>query len=162
MKRNMKTQIIASVAALAFWLASLGCGEKAAEITPAEDTYTVRGTLVELPAPGAAKPEILIEHVAIDNFRNAQGEVVGMNSMVMPFPPAPGLSLEGLKVDDPVEFTFEMRWKAQPRIQLTKIAPLPPGTVLEFGKAQPNKPAAAADQVAENISTPAAAATPAP
>jgi Cu/Ag efflux protein CusF len=77
-----------------------------------------------------------VYHEPIDNFVGADGKVVGMGTMTMPFPLAKGVSLEGLSVGDIVEVTFEVRWKSHPRTQTTKVVKLPAGTELHFGKAK--------------------------
>ncbi len=107
-------------------------------VSPPEAVYTVRGRIAGLPAADKPGSGLQIEHEPIDNFVGMDGSQ-GMDSMTMPFPLAKGVSLEGLSIDDKVEFTFEVRWKSQPRMQLTKIVKLPVGTELHFGKAAPAK-----------------------
>lgn len=102
-------------------------------------TYTVRGQIEDLPEAGRPGSSLLIHHEAIDNYVNlfVPDTEKGMNSMVMPFTPAPGLSLEGLAVGDKVEFTWELRRQGDPRTAVTEIRKLPADTVLTFGKAKP-------------------------
>ncbi len=109
-----------------------------AQTSPPENIYTVRGRIAGLPAADKPGSSLQIEHEPIDNFVRQDGKL-GMDSMTMPFKPAAGVSLEGLAKDDVIEFTFEVRWKSQPRMQLTKITKLPAGTELHFGKASPAK-----------------------
>ena len=58
---------------------------------------------------------------------------LGMASMIMSFPVAAGVSLDGLAVEDKVSFTMEVNWGANPIYQITRIAELPPDTALDFG-----------------------------
>ena len=76
---------------------------------------------------------MMIQHEAIKDFKNPDGEVIGMMSMTMPFPVGPGVSLEGIQPGDTVQFTFELRWKGKPPFQLTSIQKLPADTKLDFG-----------------------------
>lgn len=128
---------IAALAAAALLPAALpACSREpqqaAAPQTPPGQVYTLRGRITSLPVPGQPLTNLSIMHEALPSFVNKDGKVVGMPVMDMPFSPAPGLSLEGLSVGDPVEFTFEMRWHGQPRSQLTRIAKLPPDTALDL------------------------------
>lgn len=72
---------------------------------------------------------------AIDDFTDITGVVVGMDSMVMPFPVARDTSLDGLSVGDSIEAILEIDWE-QGRFQLEHIKKLPRGTALHFGKAR--------------------------
>jgi Cu/Ag efflux protein CusF len=90
--------------------------------------YTVRGRITDLPDPAHPASGLQIQHEEIKDFLRKDG-TRGMASMTMDFPVAPGVSLEGLSANDPVEFTFEVDW---PRYQVTSITRLPPETVLEF------------------------------
>lgn len=140
----------------------LGCG-KAEKSTPPEATYTVRGIVEELPAPASQQPEFLVQHEAIDDFVNTEGKVVGMNAMTMKFPLAQGLTYEGIEVGDPVQLTFELRYRSNPRFQTIAIEELPAGTELEFRKAiQNQKPEDTASPVAQPSGSDGEAAADAP
>jgi copper binding protein CusF len=102
--------------------------------TPPEQVYTLRGRITSLPVKGQPLTELTIMHEDLPTFVGQDGTVKGMKAMEMPFPPAKGVSLEGLAVGDPVEFTFEMRWKSQPHSQLTRIKKLPADTDLRISK----------------------------
>ena len=104
-------------------------------LPPPDQVYTVRGMIAGLPSPDRPASELTIRHEPIPNFVNREGKIVGMDSMEMPFTPARGVFLKGLAVGDPVEFTFEVRWKQSPFSQLTRISKLPVGTTIELGKA---------------------------
>ena len=92
------------------------------------------GKILQLPDPALPASDLQIQHEPIPSFANGKGEVVGMRAMAMPFPVAPAVSLDGLAVDDLVEFTFEVRWGEEgPRWRVTRITELPAGTTLDFG-----------------------------
>lgn len=97
--------------------------------------YTVRGEVVQAPAPVASGAQVLVRHEAIDDFVDATGKVVGMDAMVMPFDVAPPLTAKDLAVGDKVEVRFSMDWKG-PRLRVERMERLPPGTPLRFGPAR--------------------------
>jgi hypothetical protein len=78
---------------------------------------------------------LMLRHEAVDDFTDESGSVVGMDSMVMPFPIAQGASLDGVAVGDKIEATMEIDW-SQGFMQLERIKKLPPETALHFGKAR--------------------------
>lgn len=124
-------------------LAACGGGEPAAPEAeepsgPPDQTYTVRGEVVALPdLERGAERQLRVRHEAIPDFVGFEGEVVGMASMVMPFPVAAGVDLEGLEAGDPVEMTFEVRWEGSPPLQVVELRRLPEGTELDFGNEEP-------------------------
>jgi Cu/Ag efflux protein CusF len=121
------------IAVVAFAVAA-GCARQAAPpaaASAADAAYTVRAEIVRLPAaPGG---ELYLRHEAIPDFRDSQGETVGMASMTMPFGAPAELDLAGFAAGDRVEATFEVRWKADRMpLRVTRLARLPAGTALEF------------------------------
>jgi Cu/Ag efflux protein CusF len=79
------------------------------------EVYSTRGRIEQL--PGTSRAAMLqIHHERIPEFKDRDGKVVGMNAMVMPFKPAPGISIEGFRVGDEIRFTFEHRWGEPPLI----------------------------------------------
>lgn len=113
------------------WLSTLwGCGE--ATPPPAPDVYECRGVVRQLPAAGAAKPEIYIQHEAIAEFRDANGKVVGMESMAMPFPIEPSMPWQALQVGDKIAFTFEVQWQEGHPLRMTEWQVLDADTRLGF------------------------------
>lgn len=120
---------------------SAGCEREPAKpaATPAPATapaqvYTVRGRINSLPSKDNPLSGLTIAHEEIPSFVGKSGTVVGMRAMVMPFTPAPELSLDGLAVGDPIEFVFEMRWQPKAMSQVTRITKLPPDTELVLPK----------------------------
>jgi len=83
--------------------------------------YTVNGRIEQLPDTAVKGSMLQVHHEDIPGFVSREGKVVGMNAMTMPFPPAPGVSLQGLSVGDEVELTFEVRWDRMPPQQATSI-----------------------------------------
>ncbi len=83
--------------------------------------YTTKGRVAQLPDPAVRGSMFQVAHEAIPDFVDRDGKVTGMNAMTMPFPPAPGVSLEGLKVGDAVEITFEVRWDRIPPQEATVV-----------------------------------------
>jgi Cu/Ag efflux protein CusF len=127
---------------LAFALVTFAaCGSGTPPPPPGNADYEVRGEIAKL--PDATPPQIWIRHEAIPDFRNEAGEVVGMESMTMPFSLAPGLSLEGLAPGDRIGFRLEMRWGDRAAASVARIEKLPEGTRLAWESAvEPAPPAA--------------------
>lgn len=123
------------VACLALPLLGLaaGCGGGGGEVA----RYESRGVVVAVPDPGDELTNLRIRHEAIDDFRSIDGEVVGMDSMTMPFPLAEGVTLAGIEVGDPVAFTLEVEWDGDLPYRISRIEELPAGTELEWRDASP-------------------------
>jgi hypothetical protein len=99
--------------------------------TPAEYTYTTRGEITGLPGSGSLY--VQVHHEAIADFANRSGEVVGMKEMIMDMPNAtPDVDIKALKMGDKVAMTFEVRYKSDPRMVITKFELLPAETVLNL------------------------------
>jgi len=111
-----------------------------ATAAPATGTsYTVRGQVVDVPDPANPVSEFAVRHEAIDDFKSATGEVVGMGAMNMPFPLGPGVSLADLKIGDIIEMDFEVQYQPATKWFATRIVKLPADTKLEFREARPVK-----------------------
>jgi hypothetical protein len=102
-------------------------------------TYTTRGQVIQLPDPANPGTGLTLNHEAIDQFVDRQGELVGMDPMSMPFPVAKDVSLEGIQVGDVVEFKLHVDWSAGPAAKITGVRELPAGTKLDFRAAKPQK-----------------------
>lgn len=102
-------------------------------------TYTTRGQVVQLPDPANPGTGLTLNHEAVDQFMDRQGEIVGMDPMSMPFPVAKDVSLEGIQVSDVVEFKLHVDWSQEPAAEITEIRKLPAGTKLDFRAAKPQK-----------------------
>jgi hypothetical protein len=100
---------------------------------------TVRGRVTQLPSvhdPGA----LYLEHEAIDDWVDREGKVVGMYPMVMPFPFAKSISLDGIAVGDVVEAKIRVDWEAEERqVEIVELRELPAGTKLEFRAPEPGQ-----------------------
>jgi hypothetical protein len=114
-----------------------GCAKRqpAVASTIEKHTYTVRAQIVTLPEPGSPTGELQVRHEAMPHFRAGGGEL-GMNTMIMPFPLAEGLSLSGLSVGQKIDLTFEVDFDtakdALAGYRATKIEPLPDSTELDW------------------------------
>jgi len=100
-------------------------------------TYTTRGQVVQLPDP--TNPGLTLNHEAVDQFMDRQGEIVGMDPMSMSYPVAKSLSLEGIQVGDVVEFKWHVDWNTEPAVEIVEVHKLPAGTKLDFRAAKPQK-----------------------
>lgn len=96
--------------------------------------YIVRGEIAQLPDPAFPLRELLIRHEAIPTFRNAKGEIVGMQAMVMPFPRLDeNVTLTGLEIGSKIELVMRTFLEADRlRYSIESIRLLPPETVLNF------------------------------
>lgn len=103
-------------------------GERTA---PAVQRYEVRGEVTRLPS--AAENALFVRHEAIPGFVDVDGEVVGMDSMAMPFPLAGGVELAGVEAGDKVRFTLEVEWEGDPPYRITRVEELPAATALDLG-----------------------------
>ncbi len=141
--RSSRERVVIAFVSFALIVAGVGllavlpcCDTKAPAPTnargPAAATYTVRGKIEALPT---ATEDLSIRHEAIAAFTDKGGKVVGMGSMVMPFPVAKGVSLDGLSVGDVAEFDFSVWWQPRVAYEVTRVAALPKGTTLNFGPA---------------------------
>lgn len=131
----------AGAALAAAALVAAGCagnGGNAAPATSAEiETYESRGVVVRVPDPADPLSDLVIRHEAIDDFRGIDGEVVGMRSMSMPFPVAPGVDLTAIEPGSKVAFTLEVEWEGEPPYRVVRIEELPADAELEFREASP-------------------------
>jgi len=98
---------------------------------PVVQRYEVRGEVTRLPSTGA--DALYVRHEAIPGFVDMDGEVVGMESMAMPFPLAEEVALDGVEVGDKVRFTLEVEWEGDPPYRITRIEELGAETVLDLG-----------------------------
>ncbi len=114
-------------------VAASACTDKPA--APPE-SYRVRAQVRQVPAPDAARGEILVRHEAIPSFKNEGGEIVGMDSMSMPFPLADVGLAAGLAAGDRIEMGFEVSWHGGNPLKVTAIEKLPAGTRLAFEPAE--------------------------
>lgn len=133
----MTRRIAAAVAAsillgLAF---APGCERstpKAAVAAPVE-TYVTRGRVEGISSRPGTETLLQIHHEEIPTFKNREGRVIGMKEMVMDFPLAEGVSIEGLAVGMPVEVEFAVDWSKVPYHAATRITRLPADTKLRLG-----------------------------
>jgi Cu/Ag efflux protein CusF len=99
--------------------------------------YVIRGEVISVPQAGKPGTEFIVKHEPIDNFRDASAQIVGMNTMGMPFTPGKGVSLEGIRPGDKIEMRWVMQWKPEAKEYVESVRKLPAETQLRFGKAHP-------------------------
>ena len=87
--------------------------------------YVVRGEIRQMPSRERA--EVFIKHDPIPDYVGRDGAVVGLRAMTMPFWVRDGVSLEGLKVGDLVEFGLESAWEPKAYDAITSIKVIAPG-----------------------------------
>ncbi len=140
-------QVRSTLAALSILALAAACGEPEPAAPP--ETYTGRGIVRQL---DGAERELFIHHEAIPQFKDIDGEVVGMEAMAMTFHVAEPVTLEGFAPGDRIEFDFEVRWDDGPPLTVIRLAQLPPDARLAFEEppveempAEPEAPAGGAE-----------------
>lgn len=98
---------------------------------PAVQRYEVRGVVGGLPTESS--PALTVRHEAVPDFVDFEGEVVGMDSMSMPFPLADGVDITGIEPGDKVAFTLEVEWEGDVPYRISRIEELPAETELDLG-----------------------------
>lgn len=130
MKRTSLPLLVAlSLVPLTIFVACFGSDTPSGDAPP--DVYSTRGIVRALPSADQPGSELQIRHEELPDFKSADGEVVGMKSMTMPFPAGAEL-LDGVSVGDKVSFDFEVRWTGSPPMRVTRLEVLPPDTTLAF------------------------------
>lgn len=122
---------LAVVAVLALTPAlTVACGRHTVEPSGTDApqaVYQVRGVV-----RAVAEDGLQIRHEAIPGFRDASGEMVGMQAMSMDFALAPGVSSEGLQPGDKVVIALRVDWDVAQPAQIDSVEILPADTALEF------------------------------
>jgi len=142
--------LIGAVAVSAIGLSTqIGCAkrEPASASTVEKHTYSVRAQIVALPRTDDPTSELQVRHEAMPHFRAGGGQL-GMNTMIMPFPLAEGLSLSGLHEGQKVTLHFEVDFDTAADTltgyRATRVEPLPEDTVLDWtplpGRSAEKKP----------------------
>ncbi len=121
----------------------VGCGEKPSDEVAAEvdsdakiADYTVRGRVAQIPEAGKPTTSFRVHHEPIPEWKkNYDQPPVGMNAMVMEFPPAAPAVIEGLAVGDVIALTFRVEYDEDGMLKgwkATRIEKLAPDTALAF------------------------------
>lgn len=133
----LRSFVLGAGVLLAGSLVACGGHERAAESEPAGlvAEFTVRGRVVQLPDPSRPASEFRVSHEPIPEWkRNYNDETpVGMNAMIMDFPPASPEVIQGVAVDDVVRLTFRVEYDEEGALKgwrTTKVEKLPPETAL--------------------------------
>jgi hypothetical protein len=93
--------------------------------------------VVRLPDSADSGVGFYVRHEAIDDFKDTEGAVVGMDAMTMQFPLSDPSLLEGLAVGDKVELTYLVDWQGDPMQDVGAVTRLSPEVELEFREARP-------------------------
>ncbi len=139
MARTHVTLTLAALFASVLFFSLISCEKKAqsvpASVAAQSAKYTVRGQVQSLPDPTRkGLEELQVQHERIPDFKDKSGKVVGMNSMIMGFPPGDGVEFPDLKVGDKVEVDFEVVWTGKVPYYFTAVRKLPADTALDFSK----------------------------
>ncbi len=96
----------------------------------ARHTYTVRGVVVDLPAPDRPASDFVLEHEEIPDFVRSDGSL-GMPAMRMPFSSQEPIDLSALTIGDKVAFEWTVWWEGSfPHSIIRNIRVLDPDTPL--------------------------------
>lgn len=76
-----------------------------------------------MPKEGQQSRELLIKHEPIPDYRDMNGEVVGMHGMTMPFYLDEGVKIDGLKSGEQVSFELSQWRKPVFKELVTSIKP---------------------------------------
>lgn len=106
-----------------------GC-DRAPAATPGP-THTVRARIVGLPKEGDPSSALTLFHEDINDWLRPDG-TKGMHAMMMPFPLAKGVTLEGLGVGDLVEVSVRQYTSGPIPYEVLSIRKLPADTVLSL------------------------------
>ena len=139
--RSLQILRITAVTLAALTLCACSGGDDSA---PADEglqvvNYVTRGRVVQVPSPDSPAAQLQVHHEPIPSYMS-RGEVVGMNAMVMPFPLAAGVSIEGVAPGDIVELAFSVEYEEETGIAVnfftTRVTRLPADTQLDLGRMQ--------------------------
>lgn len=111
--------------------------------------FTVRGQVAQLPEAGKPASAFRVHHEPIPEWkRNYNDETpVGMNAMVMEFPPASPGVIEGIAAGDIVRMTFRVEYGEDGKLagwKAIKVEKLPADTPLVFERPKAPAPGEAA------------------
>lgn len=104
------------------------CAKKEAEQAEVM-RYQVRGQVDAM-----QEGKLYVFHEAIPEFVGRSGEVVGMDSMQMPFGVGSGVDTSDIAVGDKVKMTVEVRFDADPPLTIVELSELPADTALELAR----------------------------
>jgi hypothetical protein len=92
-------------------------------------THTVRGRVTALPVPGDPSSAFSLFHETIPDWLRPDG-TRGMNAMIMPFPLAKGVSIDGIVVGDAVEVVVRQYTMGPLPYETLSVKKLPADTAL--------------------------------
>ncbi len=113
-----------------------------------ERSYETRGYVKSEMRDGV----VMIYHEELKDFVNRQNENTGMMPMEMGFALEEGVDSTLFTKDSKVAFTFDVRWKKNPPLRITKASKLADSTKLNFDGALPATPPPSQEGDAEEAS----------
>ncbi len=111
--------------------------EAPATVPSDAQTYVIRGEVISVPQADKPGTQFIVKHEPIDRFRGADGQIVGMSTMGMPFTPGKGVSLKGILPGDKIELRWVLQWRPESKEYIESLQKLPAETQLRFGEAHP-------------------------
>jgi hypothetical protein len=124
-------KVRAALVALAW--AAAAC--KGSEPAPAEK-YEVRAQVVAVEGTGD-DARVILEHEAIDGFKNREGKPERMPAMKMAFGIAPSVDAGDLIPGSKQAVVFDAVWGREPMIRVLEAKRLPDDTALTLGEHHP-------------------------
>jgi Cu/Ag efflux protein CusF len=112
-------------------------GDQPEKVASDIQMYVIRGEVISVPQADKPGTQFIVKHEPIDNFRDASGQIVGMDTMGMPFTPGKDVSLEGISPGDKIEMKWLIQWKPGVKEYVESVRKLPQETQLRFGAAHP-------------------------
>lgn len=113
----------------AFAFALFACSGGAPERPDA--VYTVRGRIVAVEGQGE-NARAIVAHEAIPDFADRSGTRTGMAAMKMAFGLGDAVDAKALAPGSQWRLTFEVHWRREPPLRITRVEPLPQGTQLDL------------------------------
>ncbi len=133
MTMNWKRSILAAVVVLAGWT-MLGCqadqganDESLQQVVDAPTIYLVRGVVRFV-----GEDSLQVRHEAIPEFRDVDGETVGMMAMTMDFALGEGVEVEGIQPGDKVALQLAIDLDSERMAWIESLEVLAEDTQLEF------------------------------
>ncbi len=90
-------------------------------------TYSVRGVVRHI-----GEDSVQVRHEEVPDFRDLDGEPVGMSAMTMDFALGPGVEVEAVNVGDKIEFRLNVDFEADTPAWIDQLEVLPDDTELQF------------------------------
>lgn len=129
----MKRSITISAHAAFALLFTVAVACKGDEPSAKAEKYEVRVQVVGIEGSGEAT-RVILEHEAIDGFKDRDGKPDRMPAMKMAFGIAPGVDASVFTPGSKHEVIFDSVWGREPMIRVTEAKRLPDDTALVLGE----------------------------